>query len=204
MVVAGLLAFLLAYAALRDRSSVFDVVIAAEDIPAGVAVEPGLFSAVSLRLSNGALPDSLLTKDEAVAAAARGVRFSSAVPSGSVLRSSDIALPGQLRDRAMAFPVDRAHAVDGALGPGDVIDIVQVSDGVAGVVLSAVPLIAVSEEAFGGARGLTLTVEVNAARSLRLAQAIAAGGLVIVRATGAKPIEAASGPLLPVGGVGSG
>lgn len=186
MVVAGLVAFLLTYAALRDDADYLEVAVAAADLRVGTPLETSMLSTVRMALVDSAAPPGVLSLAEAEAAIADGAVIANAVPAGSLLRSADVARETIARPRAMALPIDRAHAVDGVLRSGDVIDIVVVESGAARFALVGIPVLAVTDTG-GAGRTVVLTVELDAASSLRLAHAMSVGSLQVVRATGAVP-----------------
>ena len=189
MVVAGLLAFLLTYAALRDDAEHLEVAVAAIDLRAGTPIETSMLRTVRMPLINSAAPPGVLSLADAKSAIAEGALLVGPVPAGSLLRSADVAGQAVERPRAMALSIDRAHAVDGALTSGDLIDIVLVESGAARFALVGVPVAAVSDPGVGSARTVILTVEVDAAATLRLAYAMSVGSLQVIRATGAVPAE---------------
>lgn len=197
MVVAALVAFFFTYAALRDDIDRVDVAVVTRSLRPGEPLEPSMVGALSLPLADEALPAGLLRPAEAAAAAGDGAVIVGPVPGGSLLRSSDLSKDSPARPRAMAVLVERSRAVDGALVPGDVIDIVVVEQGIARFALVAVPVLAVSDAGSGIARGIVLTLEVDATASLRLAHALATGELQIVKSTHSVPAEADA--VFPVG-----
>jgi Flp pilus assembly protein CpaB len=98
--------------------------------------------------------------------------------------------------RAVSFPVDSALAVAGDVSAGDRIDVLaSAHDGSAsGYVLLAANVVAV--HAVGGSgplRGsdgqISITVTVDAAGAQRLAGALHAADLLVVRSTGAAPVS---------------
>ncbi len=186
MVVAGLVAFLLTYAVLRDDADYLEVAVAAADLRIGTPIEMSMLRTVRMPFVDSAPPPGVLSVAEAEAAIADGSVLANAVPAGSLLRSADVAREAVARSRAMALPIDRAHAVDGVLRSGDVIDIVVVESGAARFALVGVPVLAVTDTG-GAGRRIVLTVEVDAASSLRLVHAMSVGSLQVVRATGAEP-----------------
>jgi Flp pilus assembly protein CpaB len=187
MVLTGLLAFLLTYAALRDDIDDVEVAVAAADLRAGAPLEMSMLVATRVPLIDGASPLGVMSISEAESAIADGAWIASPVPGGSLVRSSEVTRGPVERSRAMALSIDRAHAVDGALDPGDLVDVVLVEGGSARFALAGLRVLAVSDSGAGSSRSVVLTVEVDAASSLRLAYAMSMGNLHVVRATGSAP-----------------
>ena len=187
MLLAGLLAFLLTYAALRNDIADVEVAVAAVDLRAGAPLEVSMLASTRVPLIDGAPPLGVMSMTEAESAIADGARIASPVPGGALVRSSEVTRRPVERSRAMALSIDRAHAVDGALGSGDLVDVVLVEEGSARFALAGLRVLAVSDSGAGSSRSIVLTVEVDATSSLRLAHAMSIGNLHVVRATGAAP-----------------
>jgi hypothetical protein len=95
----------------------------------------------------------------------------------------------------MSLPVPVEHAAGGSLVAGDRVDVIAVSDGVAGFVAVDLEVTSVADGASGAIGTVSsyhLVVNVDSDEALRLAEALAAGPVEIVRATGAERIEEAS------------
>jgi hypothetical protein len=91
------------------------------------------------------------------------------------------------------------HAAGGALRPGDRIDVISVSDGVARYVAVDLGVISVAEGAsgsIGSSLAFHVVVAVEASDALELAEALDTGSVELVRSTGAAGVERAgsSGP----------
>jgi hypothetical protein len=96
----------------------------------------------------------------------------------------------------MSLPVPVEHAAGGALVAGDRVDVIAVTDGVAGFVATDLEVISVSDIGSGAIGTISshhVVVNVGPEQALRLAEALAAGSVEIVRATGADRIEGADG-----------
>lgn len=185
---AGTLAFLLSASVLRDRTERIDVLVAAQDIPAGTELTSELLDSVSISADSpfagmalrlGSLDDGMVVRDVVVA--------------GAPILSSDLAgatAADQLR--AMSIEVPPEQAVGGDLGVGDRIDVVA---GKPHYVVTDIQVIDVSSS--GGSRGITgggsraffVVVRVDADQALALAAAMADGDIQLVRSTGAEPVE---------------
>ena len=190
MIVAGLLAFLFTYAALDDSTEYIEFAVTTADLPAGSLLDAASFGGYRLAVTDGGHPPGLLVLDDAQAAAASGRRLTNPVAAGSMLRAGDVAPGAAVQPRAIAIGVDRSHAVGGDLIPGDLVDVIAVDQGVARFVLVAAPVIAVGDGGSGAGRAFTITVEVDAPTSLRLARAMSGSPLEVIRSTGAAPADA--------------
>ena len=175
MIVAGALAFLLTYAALADKTERAELATARLDIPAGMPLTVGLFAPYSFAPGDDGLPPGMLTLDQVEEAAAEGRHLAEAVAAGVLLRSSDLAAASAPRPRAMSFSVDASRAVGGSLVAGDLVDVIAVDQTGARFVLTAAPVVAVGAGSSGAGRAITISVEVDAAASLRLAHSLGGG-----------------------------
>jgi Flp pilus assembly protein CpaB len=99
--------------------------------------------------------------------------------------------------RAMSFSVPADRAAGGAIGVGDRIDVLAADrDGSVGYALADALVLDASDGDDGtpidrgGIRDITITVAVDAPGALRLAAAVAAGDVTVVRATGATALDA--------------
>jgi hypothetical protein len=99
--------------------------------------------------------------------------------------------------RSMSFPIDRAHALDGELVAGDIVDVVAADarTGAARYVATGAEVLRVaggSRGALGGGDTMTVTLAVAPDTALDIATALHGNDLTLVRATGAAPIEDAA------------
>jgi Flp pilus assembly protein CpaB len=94
--------------------------------------------------------------------------------------------------RSMSIPVSRDHAAGGLLEVGDVVDVISMGAVGPEFVVSFVEVVSVAGDAggIGGVGGYFVVVAVDAAQALRLAGAIDAGSLEVIRASGAAPVAA--------------
>lgn len=191
MVASGLAAFVLVAAALAHGGDTVPVAVAGTDLAPGSAVGRGQVrwerlparSALAAQLVSPAA----LGHDHWVAA--------DAVAAGQPLRRADLA-PADAGEalRWLSVPVAPEHAAGGTLRAGDVVDVIDVSDGAATYVASGVEVAKVAEpSAGGGLRGggggdSYVVVRVDAAQALAIARAMADSKLELVRATGAGPL----------------
>lgn len=190
MIAAGVLAFVLTFASLRDRAEQIEVVVAGNGMEVGMPFEMSMVETTLVPAVAGTSSLGLVTLSAAQSAAAEGAFVLRAVPAGVLLRNGDVANEPAERHRAMALSIDRTRAMDGALQPGDIIDVITVEGGMARLALVGVPVLAVSGDRAGSGRTVILTLEVDIATSLRLAHAMAVGNVQVVRATGAPPARA--------------
>lgn len=119
------------------------------------------------------------------------------VPAGGLLDRAALVRPGSGSGlRSMSLPVPVEHAAGGGLVAGDRVDVIAVTDGVAGFVATDLEVISVSDTGSGAIGTISshhVVVNVRPEQALRLAEALAAGPVEIVRATGADRIEGADG-----------
>ncbi|PLS75322.1 MAG: hypothetical protein CYG61_07985 [Actinobacteria bacterium] len=99
----------------------------------------------------------------------------------------------------MSLPVERQHAVGGALRPGDRVDVIDGAE--ASFVVTNAEVLAVPNLSNGNLSGTgsyAITIAVDAQGALRLAAAIAGGKVEVVRSTGAEALPPPSAS--PTGG----
>lgn len=185
MVVSALLAALLNLVLLRAGDTTVQVAVAAVDLPAGVPVTADRLRFAAAGGDEGVV-DALVRREDVAAVVGSVPRAE--VPAGVPLRRSDLQ-PAAAPDgrRAMSIPVEPAHAAGGALTTGDRVDVITVAGGEARYVLTAAEVLAVASGGGGlsGLSGFSLTVAVDAEQALAVAEALQAGGIEVVRATGA-------------------
>ncbi len=186
MIVAGLLAVVVNFALLRAGDDTVLVAVAAREVPAGTAVDESYFELTEVEVAPDIL-ERLLPAEEL--AATQGAIAARTIPAGQLVARSDLQAPAApLELRAMSIPIDRDHAVGGALTVNDRVDIIRVEDGVAEYVVVGAPVLAVPGDrsgAFQAVTGYHVVVAVDATTALELASAIRQGAIEIVRSTGA-------------------
>lgn len=199
MIVVGLLAVVLNFAVLRSGDDRVAVAVAADQLLPGETITADTLESARVRADDAALR-ALIRADEID-------RFSGYVATAPVAAGEPITTAG-LREpasstglRAMSIPVDAAHAVGGQLAAGDRIDVIRVVDGRPRFIAAGIEVLSTggadSGGALGGIQGYNVTVAVDATAALRLAAAIAAGNLEIVRSTGADDVEVDDPPTDP-------
>lgn len=187
VILVGLLAVVLNFAALQDRGATAEVVVLAGDIAVGttvslsdlVVVETGLVA----QLREGMVPGNEMSLLE-------GMVATRSLHKGEFAYATDFrsaAAPSALR--AFAIPVDPVAAVGGAIAVTDRIDVIQALDGVAQYLALDLEVISVpsTDDRGIGTSGFHVTVAVGAETALILAKALEEGGVSLVRSTGAVP-----------------
>jgi hypothetical protein len=176
-------------------------------VEAGTTVTAGQVNLVEVSATDASALGALLTP-EAMAqivderwVATRTLAPGVALSDGDFRRAS--AATGL---RAMSLPVDVAHAANGAIVVGDLVDVIVVRGTAAEYVVTSAEVIAVAVPTGGvGGGGFALTLAVDAETSLRLAAALNGGSVEVVRSTGASPADpAARYDVAPVGARGGG
>jgi len=184
-----ILAFVLNLLVLRDRSSTTLVALADRPLTSGSA-----FTKESIRLvpidSGFEGLGTLVT--EAVVADLEGWVFDRPVSEGAMIERSALVEPGARSGlRSMSLPIPIEHAAGGSLVPGDRVDVISVSDGLATFVaadLEVTGVAAPSSDSIGAATSYHVVVAVTAEQALELAAALETGAVEIVRSTGAERV----------------
>jgi Flp pilus assembly protein CpaB len=186
MLVAALLAMLLNFSLLRASDTRVRVAVAATPLRAGAAVDPSSFSFVEVDVGDELLPTLL---DPERARSVHGWVAAHDLARGELVGTADLRRPSApAQQRAMSIPIDPSHAVGGELQPGDRVDVIEVASEGAAYILDAAEVIAVSGRAtsgLGSLEGFSVTVAVDEAEALRIAAAIRAEAVEIIRSTGA-------------------
>lgn len=190
---AGVLGATATLAALRAADERVEVVVARADLAIGDRIGAGDLGTEAVRAD-----DALLSR---LVPAAEAPDLVGQVVAANLGRGDPI-LAAQLRavaaphgGRAMSFAIEESRAAGGAIDIGDRIDIVAVDrDGAVGYALVDAEVLdrrRADDGApiRGGDSELTLTVGVDAEGARRLAAALAAGDVTVVRSTGAARIE---------------
>jgi Flp pilus assembly protein CpaB len=194
MVLAGLLGGVLTLGLLRSADAARPVLVAARDLAPGTLIDDG-----ALRVAHVDATDEIAATlfDAGAVDQLRGQVVTAPVARGALVTRDDVrpAADGAAT-RAMSFPIPRANAVDGRIDAGDRIDVVGVDPdtGDAGYVMTDAAVLAVDDGGggpLGGDDTVTVTVGLDPDAALRLAGALAAGTVSIVRATGAAALREA-------------
>jgi Flp pilus assembly protein CpaB len=191
MVLAGLLAFLLVLAVLRERGDTFQIAVAAVDIEGGTTLDASDIRYADVSDTDEVLLLAFLGPDRVDRAISEGWIATRTIRAGIPLTTTDFrseAVGSGLR--VMSIPISPEHAVNGALVAGDRVDLISVRRGVASYVVTDVEVISVSAATSSvGSRGFSLTIAVDEGSSLEVASALNGGSLEVVRATGADPAD---------------
>ena len=192
MVVAGLLGLLLSLSVLRRADTTVPVMAVMHDVAPGTRLRPDMFRATRVHADDRALANLV---SPAMLDGLRGSVVVASLRAGDLLERSAVGSSTTRRAaRAVSFPVDSSLAVGGDVSAGDRVDVLASStDGSAsGYVLVAVEVVAVHSSGSGPLRGgdgqLSITVAVDANGTQRLAAALHAADLLVVRSTGASPV----------------
>lgn len=190
-----ILAFVLNFLALQDRTATTLVAVADQPIAAGSTFSAGSIRFVPVPTGFEGI-ESMVQQNEL--SNYEGWLLQRSVKVGGLLDPSMFVEPGAPSGfRAMSVPVAIAHAAGGTITTGDRVDVISVTDGIAVYVVSDIEVIGISD-VDGGSFSVGeyhIVVAVDAAQALDLAAAIEADSLEIVRSTGAAAIliEGASG-----------
>ncbi len=186
MVLAALFALVLNLAVLSGEDNTVEIVIAAEDIAAGTRITID-------HLATAAVPSNDLVTarfiDAGSASSSVGMMATRPIGAGAPILGSDLlSVQNPAGLRAMSIPIDQTRAVAGHIGRGDSVDVVLVADGVATFVAVAIEVLDVPPNdvnALGARSVYAPTVAVDAIQALRIAAALDAGAVHLVRSTGA-------------------
>jgi Flp pilus assembly protein CpaB len=192
MLLAGALGVLLTLSVLRTADDKQPVLVAARDLAPGSVIADGDVRVAHMKADAAVLSTLFDTTD---VAGVRGQVVTSTIEEGALVERADVhALGDQAATRVMSFPLDRSRAVGGKLTSGDRVDVVAVERNSArsGYVLVDAEVIGVDTADSGalssGDDEVTVSLVVDAEGARRLAAALEAGSVTLVRATGAPPL----------------
>jgi Flp pilus assembly protein CpaB len=168
--------------------------VAARPLLAGEVVQQSDLRYVDVGAS-GALAKTLLRPADVASLGNR--QAARAIPAGSLVTKADLVDQGTAPQlRAMSVPIDPTHAVGGAIGRGDTVDVIDSSGTTPVFVVTGAKVVEVASTStakIGTASSkFSVTIAVDDASALRLAAAITAGKIDVVRSTGAAPVTAQS------------
>jgi Flp pilus assembly protein CpaB len=190
----AVLAFVLNLLALRDRDATVMVAVAARPLAVGAVLTADALRMVPVAADFEGL-SSLVA--EAQLATMEGWVLGRSVPPGGLIERTMLVEPGASSGlRSMSVPVAAEHANGGSIAAGDRVDVISVVDGAASYVAVGLEVLAISERQGGSLGGLGssyIVVAVDEGQALRLAEAIDAGSIEVVRSTGAAEIDRGSG-----------
>ena len=198
MLLAGALGVLLTLSALRSAAHTDTVLVAAHDLVPGATLQPSDVRVTQIHADRRALADIF---GGAARGSLRGQVVTALVPAGALLtRGSVRDTHANAAARVMSFALPRARAVDGHLAGGDHVDIVAVDHDSARAtyVMKDAEVVAVDASGGGPLSGanddVTVSIAVGGDDAPRLAAALEAGVVMLVRATGAAPVAEAAAP----------
>jgi Flp pilus assembly protein CpaB len=189
MLLAGALGVLLTLSVLRAADNTRPVLVAAKELPPGTVIGDGDIRVARVHADATVLATLFGTADLPVV---RGQVVTSAIREGALVGRGDVrALGAHAATRVMSFPLPRARAVSGKLASGDRVDVIAVERNTArsGYVLADAEVVAIDTRSGGPLAGasdeVTVSLVVDADSAPRLAAALDAGTVTLVRATGA-------------------
>jgi Flp pilus assembly protein CpaB len=185
-----ILAFVLNLLVLRDRSTTVLVAIADSTLVEGSALDLDQIRLTPIDTDFPAVGSFL---GEIDVDAVEGWILGRTIAEGEVVDRASLVAPSSSPGlRSMSLPIPIEHAAGGQLAPGDRVDVISVTDGVAKYVAVDLPVSSVAEQA-GGALGagapFHVVVAVDAEQALLLAAAMAEGPIELLESTGASPAE---------------
>lgn len=191
MVLAGLVGAALTLVALRSGNETSSVAVASRDFLAGQELASDALEFVEVRVDDEMLDRLVVPDDES---ALDGHVFVQPVAEGDLVARSDLAkAAAPAGRRAVSVPVEQSRAVAGALGPGDRVDVVYVVDGEPTYAATDAEVLDVHHPdrgaIGGGIDAFSVTIAVDDEAALEVARGIEDGTIVVVRATGADPID---------------
>ncbi|MFM8237032.1 MAG: RcpC/CpaB family pilus assembly protein [Actinomycetota bacterium] len=192
MIVAGALGVALTLSLLRAADRTVPVVAAARELRAGAALETGDLTVTRLRADDAVMATLFRAED---LRRLNGRVLTTAAAAGAPLIRSAVRPAGRAdARRTMSFPLPRARALGGRLGPGDRVDVVAVDREArrAEYAVTGAEVVAVdgtdNGALGGGADEITITLTVTPPVATRIAGALDVGSVTLVRSTGAAPV----------------
>jgi Flp pilus assembly protein CpaB len=193
MLGAGALGVLLTLSAVRSADHTQPVLVAVHDLASGAVVTTDDVRVVRVHVDGATLRTLFAGTDPA---ALRGDVVTTPMTTGELVARANVRAAGAgAAARVMSFPLARARAVDGKLQSGDLVDVVAVEHDTAraGYVITDAAVVAVDNGASGplGANSddVTVSLAVDTDTATRLALALDAGTVTLIRATGAPPLS---------------
>lgn len=188
-----ILAFILNFLVLQDRSASTLVAVARHPLTSGSVLTAEDVRLIPLESGFEGM-GSLVTESQLQDL--EGWVMADSISEGALLSESSLVEPGGPSGlRAMSVPVSLEHAAGGSLTSGDRIDVITVVDGEALYVVDDVEVVAVADAttaAIGATGSYHIVVAVTADEALSLAEAIASGDLEVVKSTGAPRLGGAN------------
>ena len=185
MVLAAISALLFNLAVLRGNEATVYVAVAAGDIRGGTTLTLSHFETAEVPADD--ILSSRFVAASDIEAAVGQLATRSIAGGDPILQSDLLVLENRNGLRAMSVPIDQTQAVAGHLSRGDSVDIVLVVDGLATYIATGVEVLEIPSaeaNALGARSGYAPTLAVDATQVLRIASALDAGEVHIVRSTG--------------------
>lgn len=190
MVLAGLLALLFNLAVLRSNQQTVEIAVAAADLRAGATLIQQQIVVREVPADEVLTARMLLADDAAVGVGRILIR---PVERGAPILLSDLrSADDNDGRRAMSVPIEQSRSVAGGLSVGDRVDVILVVDGIAAFVATDLEVIDIPTgdgNALGVGSGYAPTLAVTDIDSLRIAAALDAGVVHLIRATGAAAVS---------------
>ncbi len=185
--IVGILAFVLNLLVLSNRDETVLVSIATEPLIAGSSLNPDALRLVPIDASFEGVGELVTDGD---LASFEGYVLQRSIPAGGLIdRSAMVAPNSGTGKRTMSIPVPVEHAAGGSLISGDRVDVITVADGVAIFAATDLEVVAVADltaGSIGVGSAYHVVVAVTADEALKIAAALEAGPLDLVRSTGAE------------------
>jgi Flp pilus assembly protein CpaB len=189
-VVLGLLAFVVFLAATADRGKKTAVAVAAQPIPVGAVITEAMVSPVEVD-SDSTLADSLVPM---VDIADGGVVANRTILAGEPVSRTAIGEGGGApSQRVMSIPVPIENAAGGDISVGDQVDVIDTVDGLSRYVLVGADVVGRAENSdrLGASGTFWVSVTVDEAEAIAVADALSDGKVLVLRSTGVTPAPSA-------------
>jgi Flp pilus assembly protein CpaB len=188
MILSGLLAAVIFLFATAQSGSKTSITIITKHIDAGETISADAFGKEGIQADRAQLDRMIRFDDHSQYA---GFVATTALEPGDIVMKSMILRPSTADGRrSMSIAVDKAHAVNGNLKPGDRIDLIDASVTPAFYVVQNIEVLDVSDSdsrTLGATSGFSLAVSVDAEQAAKLATTIKAGKFDVIRTTGSTP-----------------
>ncbi len=188
MLLSGLVAAVVFLYVTSESRQKFSVLVAAKDIPAGTVVDQSYFTQTELSINDQTLGRLVALRDRE---SMRGQVSAGFIGRGDLVMRSNFHAPASadFTRHQLTIPIDKAKAVNGALFPGDRINVL---DGARNEkpLAENVEVVSTNAGGTGGIAGTSnnfnITVLVSPEQELALAKGVTDNKLLISRTTGAK------------------
>lgn len=192
-VVLGLLAFVVFLAATADRNEKTVVAVAGQPIAIGTVITEAMVTPVEVD-SDSSLADSLVPMDDI---ADGGVVANRTILAGEPVNRTAIGVgEGVAAQRVMSIPVPIENAAGGDIAVGDQVDVIDTVDGQSRYVLVGADVVgrAVTSDRLGASSGFWVSVTVDEAEAIAVADALSDGKVLVIRSTGVAPAATSTAP----------